>query len=106
MLIKEKADFNICSKVLSILSHLVITQDINIYCEQDGFTPVYIASHEGHTAVVDTLLKAGADIHLATTKVHTRLIPMHTQNSSLDTQYTFCEFKGRRQGIAVEGEGQ
>ena len=32
---------------------------------QDGLSPVYAASQEGHTEVVDLLLQAGADIHLA-----------------------------------------
>ena len=29
---------------------------------QDGLTPLYVASQEGHTDVVDTLVKAGADL--------------------------------------------
>ena len=37
---------------------------------QDGLSPVYAASHEGHTDVVDLLVQAGADIHLAETEVH------------------------------------
>ena len=36
---------------------------------QDGGSPLYVASHEGHSDVVDILLKAGADVHLATTEV-------------------------------------
>ena len=36
---------------------------------QDGVSPLYAASQEGHSDVVDILLKAGADLHLATTKV-------------------------------------
>ena len=39
-------------------------------CVQDGLSPVYTASWNGHTEVVDLLVQAGADIHLATTKVH------------------------------------
>ena len=35
---------------------------------QDGLCPVYVASQEGHTEVVDLLVQAGADIHLATTE--------------------------------------
>ena len=31
---------------------------------------MYMASREGHTGVVDILLKAGADIHRANTEVH------------------------------------
>ena len=37
-------------------------------CVQNGFSPVYIASENGHTEVVDLLVQAGADIHLATTE--------------------------------------
>ena len=31
---------------------------------------MYAASQDGHTEVVDLLVQAGADIHLATTEVH------------------------------------
>ena len=38
---------------------------------QDGVSPVYAASKNGHTEVVDLLVQAGADINLTTTaKVH------------------------------------
>ena len=33
---------------------------------------MFAASQEGHSGVVDLLVKAGADIHLADTKVHVR----------------------------------
>ena len=33
---------------------------------QGGFTPLYIASHKGHEAVVSALLAAGADKDLQT----------------------------------------
>ena len=36
---------------------------------QIGVSPLYAASQEGHSDVVDILLKAGADVHQATTKV-------------------------------------
>ena len=36
---------------------------------QDGVSPVYVASQEGHTDVVDVLVKAGADVSQITTKV-------------------------------------
>ena len=38
-----------------------------LFCTQNGSSPVYVASHEGHTDVVELLVQAGADIHLATT---------------------------------------
>ena len=48
---------------------------------QRGFSPVYSASENGHTEVVDLLVQAGADIHLATTaKVH---VNTHTVSSSV-----------------------
>ena len=36
---------------------------------QGGFSPVYVASQNGHTDVVDVLVKAGADVNQVTTKV-------------------------------------
>ena len=36
---------------------------------QIGASPLYVASQEGHSDLVDILLKAGADVHQATTKV-------------------------------------
>ena len=38
---------------------------------QDGLSPVYIASQKGHTDVVDVLVKAGADVHQACSRVCT-----------------------------------
>ena len=50
---------------------------------QDGISPVYVASQNGHTEVVDLLVQAGADIHLATTdEVH---VSTHTVSSSVAT---------------------
>ena len=34
---------------------------------QDGLSPLYVASQEGHTDIVDILLKHGADPNLACT---------------------------------------
>ena len=42
--------------------HSIISSTVQI-----GATPLYAASQEGHTEVVDTLLKSGADPNLATT---------------------------------------
>ena len=50
-------------------------------CVQNGFSPVYAASQKGHTEVVDLLVQAGADIHLASTdEVH---VSTHTVSSSV-----------------------
>jgi ankyrin repeat protein len=35
---------------------------------KDGASPLYMASQEGHSDVVDILLEAGADVHQATTE--------------------------------------
>ena len=40
-----------------------------IHCIQNGISPLYAASQNGHTDVVDLLVRAGADVHLATTEV-------------------------------------
>ena len=76
--------FTLCVCVLSsacsalnfrhIESVLIVFHTLTIFCccqTQDGCSPVYVASQTGHTEVVDLLVQAGADIHLATTdKVH------------------------------------
>ena len=36
---------------------------------QNGASPLYVASQEGHTDVVDILVKAGADVNQANTVV-------------------------------------
>ena len=50
--------------------HCILNLSISVgLCLQDGASPLYAASQEGYTDVVDILIKAGADIHQATTKV-------------------------------------
>ena len=39
--------------------------------KQGGFTPLFVASQIGQTDIVDLLIKAGANIHLASTEVST-----------------------------------
>ena len=34
---------------------------------QDGWTPVYVAAHNGHTAALDVLIRAGGDVKAART---------------------------------------
>ena len=59
---------------------------------QGGISPVYAASKNDHTEVVDLLVQAGADIHLAATKVH---VSTHTVSSSVaavvETNEPFCQ---------------
>ena len=38
---------------------------IQLSCVQIGASPLYGASQNGHTAVVDILIEAGADVHQA-----------------------------------------
>ena len=55
-------------------SVLIVFHTLTIFCccqTQNGASPVYVASHKGHTEVVDLLVQSGADIHLATTEVCT-----------------------------------
>lgn len=55
--------FNImCSYASSHISSVKL-------CLQKGVSALYVASQEGHTDIVDILINAGADIHLATTEV-------------------------------------
>ena len=49
---------------------------------QNGYSPVYVASQEGYTEIVDLLVQAGADIHLATIEVH---VSTHTVSSLVET---------------------
>ena len=67
-----------------IESVLIVFHTLTIFCccqTQDGYSPVYAASLNGHTEVVDLLVQAGADIHLATTdEVH---VSTHTVSSSV-----------------------
>ena len=47
--------------LLSLVGHLFI--------EQDNLSPLYVASHNGHTDTVDILVKEGADVNLANTSL-------------------------------------
>ena len=40
-----------------------------LFTIQDGVSPLCVACVYGHTDVVDLLVRAGADVHLATTEV-------------------------------------
>ena len=69
-----------------IESVLIVFHTLTVFlcCQtQNGVSPVYGASQKGHTEVVDLLVQAGADIHLATTD-EVR-ISTHTVSSSVAT---------------------
>ena len=80
-----------------VKSVLILFHTMTIFCcceTQEGFSPVYAASRNGHTEVVDLLIQAGADIHLATTdEVH---VSTHTVSSSVaavvETNVRLIEF--------------
>ena len=81
----------------SVLYFTVWEHDLYVctFCcqTQNGGSPVYAASQNGHIEVVDLLVQAGADINLATTKVH---VNTHTVFSSIaavvETNVRFIEF--------------
>ena len=46
-----------------------VMKSVTSFTVQNGYSPLFVASQNGHADVVDLLVKAGADVHLATTKV-------------------------------------
>ena len=60
-----------------MVTAVVATLKINLSCGnlhllshvQNGASPLLVASQYGHTAVVDILIEAGADVHQALTTV-------------------------------------
>ena len=64
-------DSHACQQTLFVAtcSRLEVNPTLYSLTLQDGVSPLYIASGYGHSDVVDILLKAGADVHQATTKV-------------------------------------
>ena len=51
---------------LSLVSQECLISSLAV---QNGTSPLYVASQEGHSEVVDVLVKAGADVNQAWTKV-------------------------------------
>ena len=71
--------------------NLLVTQNVTL-CLQNGCSPVYVGSQYGHSDVVDQLVQAGADIHLATTKVHINIHSvLLSSNSSCETYVRLIE---------------
>ena len=53
---------------MAVQYNIICTLYIHI---QNGYSPLYVASQEGHTDVVDILLRKGADVNQTTTnEVH------------------------------------
>ena len=76
------------------MQHKYLLPLLYFTCVQDGYSPVYAASQNGHTEVVDLLVQAGADINLtATDEVH---VSTHTGSSSVavvvETNVRLIEF--------------
>ena len=62
-----------CVEFQLIESVVIVFHTQTIFCccrTQDGVSPVYAASQNGHIKVVDLLVQAGADILATTDKVH------------------------------------
>ena len=47
---------------------------VTSFTVQDGVSPLYFASQNGHTDVVDLLVRAGADVHLTTIEVYSYML--------------------------------
>lgn len=56
---------------------------IIVFAIQNGISPLYVASQEGHTDIVDLLLKAGADTHQAEMVLHATCIYIHVVHTHL-----------------------
>ena len=50
---------------------------------QDGASPLYAASQEGHTDVVDILVKAGANVNQANTVVCLFELAVHNTHADM-----------------------
>ena len=73
--------------VCSLLSR---GQAITHHFVQDGYSPLYVASQEGHTDVVDVLVKAGADVNDTSTTV------------SMGSYYTIQELQYILMGVKMK----
>ena len=79
-----------------IESVLIVFHTLTIFCccqTQNGLSLVYAASQNGHTEVVDLLVQAGADIHLATTEVHVSTLTVSSSVAAVvETNVRLIEF--------------
>ena len=56
---------------------------------QGGYSPLYAASQEGHTDIVDILLRSGADVHQTTIKVCHYTITDYLPSDSTHSLHVF-----------------
>ena len=54
-------------KAVILWLYSIISYVHSTFIIQNGFSPLYVASQEGHTDVVDILLRKGADVNQTTT---------------------------------------
>ena len=55
-------------QISEVICHLFNNSSpLDFLCTQDGFSPLYVACQKGYKDIVDTLLKSGANVNLATT---------------------------------------
>ena len=73
--------------------------------QQNGCSPLYMASAKGHAEVVDTLLNSGADPSLAwmvwrpvSTNVMYGCVVMRTTSTLSHAEYALCSSGGSRSG--------
>ena len=59
---------------------------------QSGFSPVYVASLKGYVDVVDLLVKAGANIHIATFEVLVHLPSLRMCSENYGTWLCVCPY--------------
>ena len=64
----------LCLKLVPHTISLVYSLDNNVMYLQDGQTPLYIASSNGHIAVVQLLLQMFADVSISKKVCHTLII--------------------------------
>ena len=76
---------------MCIIHDIVLVMVIGIYMHfpltQDGGTPLFIASQNGHSDVVNTLIRNGADVNLSW-KVCTIIIMYHNIVFAISTSHS------------------
>ena len=70
MLTEAKAQVNIQDEVCSSYKQKKNLHNTYFHPLQSGSTPLFIASENGHTDIVNTLLQNGADTNIASMVIH------------------------------------